>query len=58
MVAKGDYSNLIQIAKWVDEAKLTPIIDSTYAFEDYRKGCNRTLESGKKGSIIMKIEGH
>lgn len=55
LVARGNYTKLTQIAKWVENKELIPIIDNTYEFEDYQKGFDRTLEPGKKGRIILKI---
>ena len=55
MVGKGNYKKLTQIAKWTEEGKIKPIVDSVYAFSDYEKAFQRITEEGRRGRIVMKI---
>ena len=56
MVGTGNYEKLTLIAKWVEEGKLKPIVDSVYAFSDYENAFKRVSEKGRRGRIILKID--
>ncbi|NRB47924.1 MAG: NAD(P)-dependent alcohol dehydrogenase [Saprospiraceae bacterium] len=58
MVARGEYPKLTEISRWVEQGTLMPVIDRSYEFKDYQQGFDRTLESGKRGRIILKIEDY
>jgi len=55
MVEKGDQEKLTQIARWVDEGKLQPFVDSVYDFADYQGAFQRLTITGKRGRIVMKV---
>ena len=56
MVGTGNYEKLTLIAKWVEEGKLKPIVDSIYSFSEYENAFQRITEKGRRGRIIIKIE--
>ncbi len=56
MVGTGNYEKLTLIAKWVEEGKLKPIVDSVYSFSEYENAFQRITEKGKRGRTIIKID--
>jgi NADPH:quinone reductase-like Zn-dependent oxidoreductase len=57
MVDKGDYEKLTRIADWVQNRKLIPVVDTTFALSDYRKAFERAQEKGRQGRVVLCWEG-
>lgn len=50
-----DADSLKDIAQWVEEGKLKPVVDSEYAFEDYLKASQKIRSHRAKGKVIVNV---
>lgn len=50
-----DADSLKQIAQWVEEGKLKPLIDSEYSFEDALKASQKIRSHRAKGKVIVNV---
>lgn len=55
LISKGNNQQLNRITKWIETGQMKPIIDKIYPFEKYEEAFNRTMASGKRGRILLKI---
>lgn len=54
MVDKGDHEKLTQIADWVREKKLAPVVDSVYNYQDFQEAFSRVGEKGRHGRVVLR----
>lgn len=50
-----DREALMQIAKWMAEGKIKPVVDSKYKFKDLREAYQRLKTGRAKGKIIIEV---
>jgi NADPH:quinone reductase-like Zn-dependent oxidoreductase len=50
-----DGEQLTKVADLVDEGVLHPAIDSVFPFEEFRAAFERTMASGKRGKIVLRV---
>ncbi|KAJ8106921.1 hypothetical protein OPT61_g9222 [Boeremia exigua] len=50
-----DQGNLLQIAEWMVEGKVKPVIDSKYKFEDLREAYQRSKTFRARGKLILEV---
>lgn len=48
--------SLKDIAQWVEEGKLKPLIDSEYTFEDALKASQKIRSHRAKGKVIVNVQ--
>jgi NADPH:quinone reductase-like Zn-dependent oxidoreductase len=53
--AKPDRGDLSQIAEWMVEGKVKPVIDSKYKFEDLREAYQRLKTGRARGKVILEV---
>lgn len=53
--AKPDRTDLSQIAEWMVEGKVKPVIDSKYMFEDLKEAYKRLKTGRARGKIILEV---
>jgi NADPH:quinone reductase-like Zn-dependent oxidoreductase len=53
--AKPDPEDLSQIAEWMVEGKVKPVIDSKYKFDDLREAYQRLKTGRARGKLILEI---
>lgn len=53
--ADNEHDSLKQIAQWLEEGKLKPIIDSEHAFEDALNAYDKIMSGRAKGKVIVKV---
>jgi NADPH:quinone reductase-like Zn-dependent oxidoreductase len=54
-VVEPDGEQLTKVADLVDEGVLHPAIDSVFPFEEFRAAFERTMASGKRGKIVLRV---
>jgi len=56
-VVDPDGEQLAKVADLVDEGALHPAIDSVFPFEEFRAAFQRTMASGKRGKVVLRVIG-
>jgi NADPH:quinone reductase-like Zn-dependent oxidoreductase len=54
-VVEPDGEQLAKIGELVDEGALRPAIDSVFALEGFRAAFERTMASGKRGKVVLRV---
>jgi NADPH:quinone reductase-like Zn-dependent oxidoreductase len=54
-VVEPNREQLIELAGLVDAGDLRPAIDSVFPLEDARTAFERSLASGKRGKIVLRV---
>lgn len=55
-VAKNKHDDLVQLARWVQEGKLKPVVDEVFAYEDAPKAFAKLRTGRARGKIVVKAE--
>jgi len=56
-VVEPDGEQLAKVGDLVDEGDLHPAIDSVFALEEFRAAFERTMASGKRGKVVLRVIG-
>lgn len=56
-VVEPDGEQLAKVGDLVDEGALHPAIDSVFALEEFRAAFERTMASGKRGKVVLRVIG-
>jgi NADPH:quinone reductase-like Zn-dependent oxidoreductase len=56
-VVEPDREQLVQLAGMIDAGELRPAIDSVFPLSDARAAFERSLASGKRGKVILRVVG-
>ena len=54
-IVEPNREQLVEIARLVDEGDLRPAIDSVFPLEDARAAFERSLASGKRGKVVLRV---
>ncbi|MEL6348737.1 MAG: NADP-dependent oxidoreductase [Myxococcota bacterium] len=52
-VDKGNTQRLNELASWVDEGRLTPVIDRQFALNEWKQAVHRSHERGRMGRVVL-----
>jgi NADPH:quinone reductase-like Zn-dependent oxidoreductase len=55
-VVEPNREQLVEITRLADEGELRPAIDSVFSLADVRSAFQRTLEGGKRGKVVLRVE--
>lgn len=50
-----DGANLAAITKWIEERRVKPVVDSVFAFEDFKKAFERSDGGHARGKVVLKL---
>jgi len=53
MVDRGHSEDLAQLAAWVDDGRLTPVVDRVYALDTWREAVGRSHERGRMRRTVL-----
>jgi NADPH:quinone reductase-like Zn-dependent oxidoreductase len=56
-VVQPDGEQLAEVGDLVDEGALHPAIDSVFPLEEFRAAFERSLASGKRGKVVLRVIG-
>ena len=56
-VVEPDGEQLAKVGDLVDEGALHPAIDSVFPLEEFRAAFERTMASGKRGKVVLRVIG-
>ena len=56
-VVEPDGEQLAKVGDLVDEGALHPAIDSVFPFEEFRAAFDRSMASGKRGKVVLRVIG-
>jgi len=56
-VVEPDGEQLAEVADLVNEGALHPAIDSVFPLEEFRAAFERTMASGKRGKVVLRVIG-
>ncbi|MGH3129294.1 MAG: zinc-binding dehydrogenase, partial [Gaiellaceae bacterium] len=54
-VVEPSRKQLVEIARLVDEGRLRPAIDSIFPLSEARAAFERTMASGKRGKVVIRV---
>ena len=54
-VVEPDGEQLTKVGDLVDEGALHPAIDSVFPLEEFRAAFERTMASGKRGKVVLRV---
>jgi NADPH:quinone reductase-like Zn-dependent oxidoreductase len=54
-VVEPDGEQLAEISRLVDAGTLRPAVDSTYPLASFREAFDRTMTSGKRGKVVLRV---
>jgi NADPH:quinone reductase-like Zn-dependent oxidoreductase len=54
-VVEPDREQLVELARFADEAAVRPAIDSVFPLADARAAFERVTESGKRGKVVLEV---
>ncbi|PVH86443.1 reticulon-4-interacting protein 1, mitochondrial precursor, partial [Cadophora sp. DSE1049] len=55
VMAKGNTACFEQLATWVQEGKLRPVLDSTFEFDDVPRAFERLKTGRAKGKVVVRV---
>ena len=53
--AESEGPALRQLAQWLEEGKIKPVIDSEYKFEDVHQAYDRIMSGRAKGKVVVNV---
>lgn len=53
---KPNHEQLVQLGKWIDEGKITPVIDSIWEYDDVLRAFQRLKTQRAKGKIVVHVK--
>ena len=56
IVAASRASDLLQVSRWFDEGKLTPVLDTTYPLAEVAKALEHQRTGNVRGKLAISIE--
>jgi NADPH:quinone reductase-like Zn-dependent oxidoreductase len=56
-VVEPDGEHLAKVGDLVDEGALHPAIDSVFPLEEFRAAFERSMASGKRGKVVLRVIG-
>ena len=55
VMAKGNNACFQQLATWVQEGKLRPVLDSTFEFDNVPKAFERLKTGRARGKVVVRV---